>query len=439
MAKISLDKVSDTRQKASIFATEEETLSAEKKAFNKIQKEKKVDGFRQGKIPENIIKTRFSKEIETETLNTLIHDLYPEILEKSSKNIFRIVNVENYSKDKNSCKFDLIFDLSPYMKNLKMKNIVLLDNIPQIQESDIDDELKDIQRGGAKSEPKAEDACAEDGDLITVNYEVWMDGAPQGKEQKDIRLLLGEKKFDEEVEEQIIKEKIKKGEEILVKKTLKQDGTEDKEEKPYEIHLSVTGIEKVIYPEINDELARAYSPQFNTVSELKNGLRKDMEKRFFRKDLTEQIAKAFDDLETQNEFLFPEGYLEEKLYEFLSEYKVDHSKLPPEQKKGYADIVEKRYRRILLNEHLVRETIKHFKKDELEKEFENFVRADFDEKIAEYVLAAYKNKKNDETLNKINLFFQNKLIFDYFKSGKLVKKGKKIAYKEFMAQENKPS
>ena len=55
---------------------------AQEKAFNKLNKNAKIDGFRPGKAPRNIFEKKYGKEeILLEAADALIHEKYHDIIE----------------------------------------------------------------------------------------------------------------------------------------------------------------------------------------------------------------------------------------------------------------------------------------------------------------------------------------------------------------------
>ncbi|MDH5718933.1 MAG: trigger factor [Spirochaetia bacterium] len=437
MAKINLDKITDTRFRAKIILDPEEKESARKKAIDKIRKTKKISGFRAGKIPDNIIQTRFSGEIKEETLNLSVQENIEEIAQKSPKGIFQIVGVENLSEEKNTYKYDLLFDCAPYIQKIKLKNVTLVENFPDVSESDIMEELKEIQRGGAHAVSKDEEVVtAQKGDLITIDYELWVNDTPHGDKQKGVKFILGEEKFDKKFEEELIQKQSKINDEISVKidapeRPQNEEGGESRA-KTYEIHALVNNIEKVVYPEINDEMAKAYSNKFQSLDDLKLGLKNDMQKRFNRKNKTIQLEMAFVELKKNVEVCFPEGFIDKKVKDFFAEYKMDVSKVSEEHKKEMKEAVIERFKGTLINEYILTEAVKDKSKEEINNEFLGFINAEFDKQVSSYIEEILKTGKKDKFFDRISTMFNENLIFEYFRKNKWVKKGKTLPYKEII-------
>ena len=458
MATIQISKRDDTRYAAKISIDQEEQVQAEKAAISKLSKTKKVSGFRKGKVPEHIIKSKFAAEMAEETLQATLKTQLPNVVRKAENGLYRIVGVENLNARASAYSYELVFDSNPYIKLGKIKGISVLDNKPIVEDSDIEDEILSIKRNMAEISEKEGDELSK-GDLIICDLELWINDIPLGAPMKDRQFILGEFGADREFEKIILEEKKKVGDDFVVKKDLsaeeieKIEKTEDsgitKGQKEYDLRVSIKEAKSVKYPEIDDEFAKCYKSDLANVAELRKHIGKNLETRFHRKNMDAQIGTAIDAILPSAELFLPENYLDYKLTDYFKAQGIDPSAMNKERMKEFSDsMLTYEKKRILVN-HLVKEATSLDKKKnggiEYRDRFWQFLREELNPDMADSLMGVYDQMANKEETDEISskilerylsIYHQN-LIEQYFRKLGIVKKGKKMPVKDLLqAQEN---
>ena len=458
MATIQISKRNDTRYAAKISIDQEEQVQAEKAAISKLSKTKKVSGFRKGKIPEHIIKSKFAAEMAEETLQATLKTHLPNVVRKAENGLYRIVGVENLNARASAYSYELVFDSNPYIKLGKIKGVSILENKPIIEDSDIEDEILSIKRDMAEISEKEGDELSK-GDLIICDLEIWINDIPVGKPMKDREFILGEPGTDREVEKIVLEEKKKVGDDFVVKKEFSAEEieriekTEDsgipKGQKEYDLRVSIKEVKSVKYPEVDDEFAKRYKPDLASVAELREHVGKNLKTLFHRKDMDAQIGTAIDVILPGAELFLPENYLDHKVADYFKTQGVDPSAMNEEQMKEFSDSVLAYEKRHILVNHLIKEATSLDKKKNAEIEYRDrflqFLREELHPDIADSLIGVYDQMVNEEEADEfsskildryLSIYHQN-LIEQHFRKLGIVKKGKKIPVKDLLqAPEN---
>lgn len=458
MATIQISKRDDTRYAAKISIDREEQVQAEKAAISKLSKTKKVSGFRKGKIPEHIIKSKFAAEMAEETFQATLKTQLPNVVRKAENGLYRIVGVENLKAKASAYSYELVFDSNPYIKLGKIKGISILENKPIVEDSDIEDEILSIKRDMAEISEKEGDELSK-GDLIICDLEIWINDIPTGKPMKDREFILGEPGTDRELEKIVLEEKKKVGDDFVVKQEFSAEEIEriektegsgiPKGQKEYDLRVSIKEAKSVKYPEVDDEFAKRYKSDLANVAELREHIGKNLETRFHRKDMDAQIGTAIDVILPDAELFLPENYLDHKVADYFKTQGVDPSAMNEEQIKEFSDsVLTYEKRRILVN-HLIKEAISLDKKKNAGIEYRDrlsqFLREELNPDMADSLIGVYDQMVNEEEVDEISskildrylsIYHQN-LIEQYFRKLGIVKKGKKIPVKDLLqAPEN---
>jgi len=437
MPKINVNKISKTRYNAHVKTTVEEKAECDKKAFENIRLKVKIDGFRKGKVPEHIIRNRYAGDLEDNAVQNLIEMASEQLIKESEKDIYKIRKVENLTPDKGGYSFDLVYDVYPDINLGKMKGIVIKENIPLIEESDVQKELHEVQKIFVEKKPKGDDEFAQVGDSIVIGYEQWVEGTPVGQPAENVQFFLGDYQFDKEIEDQLIAEKVKKGQEVRIAKKVKQN---DGSEKTVDIILSISSIFAAHYPELTDELAAKYDADYTSAKELKNDINKVLTSRFHRKNMDEEIGLALDKLNEIAEIEFPENFLQEKLQKYFEENKIDFQNFPENERAEFQVIFEKEQKKRLVNEFILKEALNDIKTEDYRAGFVKFIEDNFDKRMLRTFKMIYesvlnqrdKNQYGNQFIDRLLQIYHLSLLENYFKEKGMVKKDKKIAYSTFI-------
>ena len=446
MAKLQIKEVSGTRYKANVQTTPEEVSQCETRALASVRSKVKIDGFRKGKVPEHVIKTRFGGDIAEKTLQNLLEMSADQIAKESEHGVYQVTSVENVKPDPAGYSLDILFDTHPIITLGKLKGLTIKEDTPVISDDDLNKELKEALKSFVETEPKGDDAVAEKGDTVELKYEQWIDGAPAGPPNEGVSVWLGENRFDEEIEKKIVAAKIKVGGEVRVEKEFdapvtdeegKQTGTEKKK---VDIVVHITKIMKTVFPELTDELAAKYDPSLTSAEELKNETRKNMETRFHSKNMNEQIAQVMEKLNETSQVDFPENFISDKMDEYVRSQGQSLANIPEKELAEFKTVFENEQKKRTVNEELMRRAMKAHSGENYKEGFINFLKESHNEKTAEtigniYTKVVEGKEKNDYMVKVLNNFldgYHMHLLELYFKEQGLVKKNKKIAYSEYM-------
>ncbi len=125
-----------------------EEIEKEKKSIVKeIQKEAEIEGFRKGKVPEDIIEKKFVDTIRERILRNFISQAYFDSLKK--ENFVPVVEPEIYDVEFTDEKlsFKIGIELKPDVKIKKYKGITVKKIQPkEVKEEDVENALKELEK-----------------------------------------------------------------------------------------------------------------------------------------------------------------------------------------------------------------------------------------------------------------------------------------------------
>jgi len=215
-----LKKLKDLERKLTVSIPVDEYNSKFESKINKIRVEAKLDGFRKGKVPTDVLKQRYGASIHGDVVNELIQNSYPPALAKNNLRPASPPTVDLESEDPTkpisySATFEVFPDITPKLSRWTSYEEVTI----SIEEDDIDLAIKDIVKRYGDWEDVSRKSQKDDQVILdftgTINGEEF-----EGNSAIDFKLVLGSNSMIPGFEDSIIG---KKPSEFSIKSTFPDD------------------------------------------------------------------------------------------------------------------------------------------------------------------------------------------------------------------------
>ena len=312
MNSINVKKIEDEQYKVSVLVDKKRREKAEEKSIQKVQTYKKINGFRKGKVPAHIIRSRFPEEVNHETIHTLLDHYWNDIRKKLKSDIYKVLSVNNFQAD----KLEFTCVCMPYVELCKLKETGVEHYEPIAEQKDIEDVIeKEKVSMGMGTQPKEKsDGTYERLDCLDLEIQ-WRnsqdretDAAPNNHKQK-ISIILGRTENIEGLDDFILSEKPALNTEFKI--PLTRDGLRA------ELIGKIISVARFDYPEINDEFAKKSHLKAKSMAEYKKLAQENLIKRIKVNIFKKQLAKIIDQCKQKSKISISNSYLESLSKEFL--------------------------------------------------------------------------------------------------------------------------
>ena len=202
-----IKKLKDLERKLTVSVPVEDYDKKYGSKLSKIKSTAKLDGFRKGNVPDDVLRQRYGDSIHYEVLNELIQESYPKELQEqdikpASSPAISIESEEPTKPISYSAVFEVFPEIKPKISRWKSfeKSEITLDD------SDLDLAINDISERYCVWN-KVDREAAEN-DQVIIDFEGKIDGDPfEGNESKDFKLILGSKSMIPGFEDNLVGKK----------------------------------------------------------------------------------------------------------------------------------------------------------------------------------------------------------------------------------------
>jgi len=157
------------------------------KRLAKVARSVRIDGFRPGKAPKNIIAARYSGEIRNEVFSEVLQHEFSAAV---NANNLHVAGYPSFAATEGGA-FIATFEVFPEVKVGDVSQVKVTRPVVEVAEADVDRTLDVLRK--QRVQYHAVEREAQQGDRIHVDYMGQIDGAPfPGGDSKDFPVILGE-------------------------------------------------------------------------------------------------------------------------------------------------------------------------------------------------------------------------------------------------------
>ena len=274
-------------------------------------KDAKVDGFRKGHVPADVLEKKFKKEIEGEILNHIISEEYRKAVEENNLSPIADIKLEKYEDNEDNVEVVFTIPVLPEITLGDYKSVKVEKEALDVNDEKVNAEIEIMRSNAGKLKEVADDEAAKEKDVANINFEGFVDGeAFDGGKAEGFDLTLGSKSFIDTFEDQIIGHK--KGDEFDVNVTFPEEyHAENLKGKPAVFKIKLNSIKRKEEAELNEDLAKELG--YDSVEDLKAKTKENLIKREETRIENEHKGKVVDAVVEGVNFEIPEAIVEREI------------------------------------------------------------------------------------------------------------------------------
>jgi trigger factor len=275
---------------------------------DKYRREIRLPGFRKGKVPAGMIKTRFGQAIRIEAVEELVQKSFEEACKQNSIQPVCEARLSDLKAEgPGPVTFKIETEVDPVIEIKDYKKLKVKINPKKIKSADVDEAVKELRE--RMSSLNDVDRPSKSGDYLTIEYvEVSIEGEKRTdftNPQYPIELGSGKiKDFDKGMANRSA------GETFDIKVKFPKDYAETSVAgKSGEFKIKLVKVQEKILPEINEDFLKK-AGDFQNEEALRERIQKDLEARELDKAKNDAYNDAIETLIKKNPFDVPDSRIE---------------------------------------------------------------------------------------------------------------------------------
>ncbi len=279
-------------------------------AYATLGRQVKIAGFRPGKVPRRILEQRFKAEVEDDVIRRVVAKSYVEAVKQNNIEVVADPHVTNGKLDLTQpFAFTARVEVKPQVQAKDYKGLGLKKNESAVTDATIDERIEAIRQNLSTVEKVEGRDVAKAGDICLIDYTATIEGKDfPGGNAKDTMVEVAPGDIIHAKIAQL--EGAKVGESRDVEFKFPDDHRDDVKGKTAKFAVTLKEIREKKLPAIDDALAEKSGAGVHTLKELRDRIKKDLERANKRKADDEEREALIKGLIEKNGFDVPRAMVE---------------------------------------------------------------------------------------------------------------------------------
>jgi trigger factor len=314
---LNYEDLSPVRKSVEIEIPAERIAAESNRVTSEFGRQAKLPGFRPGKVPVNVVRTRFAKEIQEEVMSRLLPVSFREaIAEKGVEPVGdpQLEHMDPYIEGA-PVKYKAQFEVKPQIELHDYHSIEVDEPSIEVTPADIDTMIDRLREQAAAYRPETERG-AQDGDYAVIDIVSSAEGIETKSDAGHIK--IGEEGPLPELHEALQGKRA--GETVVIQKTYGEDASnEDFRNKTVRHEVTLKEIRVQEKPEVTEEFAKSFG-NWESVEQMREVIGTDIRRHKEADGLRAKRNQVGDALIDRHHFEVPETLVDEEVGKSLQNY-----------------------------------------------------------------------------------------------------------------------
>ena len=295
--------------------------------LKKLARTVKMDGFRPGKVPMNVVAQRYGYNVQYEVMNDKVGEAFFNAANEAQLRVAGQPKInEKDGAPEGELAFEAVFEVYPEVKIGDLATAEVEKVATDVSDAAIEKTVDILRKQRRTFSQRPHDAAAQDGDRVTVDFEGKIDGETfSGGKAEDFQFILGDGQMLKEFEEAT--RGLKSGESRTFPLVFPEDyHGKEVAGKTADFMVTVKKIEAAHLPEVNEALAKSLGIADASVDGLRADIKKNLEREVKFRLLARNKTAVMDALVAKAELDLPNASVQAEIGRLLEGARADLKK-----------------------------------------------------------------------------------------------------------------
>jgi trigger factor len=359
---VSVEKTSELSRTMTVCIPEAVVQKKMAERLKSLAREIKIDGFRPGKVPQEVVKKMYGERVRGEIAGDLIKDTYYDALEGQDLKPAGHPHIQPVDESE-GFKYTAIFEVYPEISLKGLDELEIVRPLATVSDSDIDDMIEKLRV--QKQTWSVVDRPVQNNDNVTISFSGTSEGEnfTDGKVD-DFQVVCGQKKMISGFEDNLLG--LSAGANKTFTLNFPEDyGNEKLAGKAAEFEVEVVKVEEPVLAEVDEAFIKAYGIEEGSVESFRADVKNNMERELEQALRSKLKGSVMDALYEKIQLTVPNTLVDVEVESLMKPYieTAKRQKMKLEDLKLPRDSFEEQARRrvalgLILGEVIQKESIK---------------------------------------------------------------------------------
>ncbi len=292
--------------------------------LRRLARDVKMDGFRPGKVPMNVVAQRYGYSVHYEVMNDKVGEAFAAAANEAQLRVAGTPKItEKEGAPEGQLAFDAVFEVYPEVKIADLSTATVEKVDASVDDAAIERTLEILRKQRRTFAQRAQDQAAQDGDRVTVDFNGKIDGEPfEGGKADGFQFIVGDGQMLKEFEDAV--RGMKTGESKTFPLAFPADyHGKDVAGKTADFLVTVHKIEAAHLPAVDGALAKSLGIADGTVEGLRDDIRKNLEREVKFRLQARNKQSVMDALVSKAELDLPKSVVQAELDRLIEGARAD--------------------------------------------------------------------------------------------------------------------
>lgn len=292
--------------------------------LKRLARDVKMDGFRPGKVPMNVVAQRYGYSVHYEVMNDKVGEAFASAANEAKLRVAGQPRItEKEGAPEGQLTFDAVFEVYPEVKIGDLATATVERLTSDVTDAAIDRTVDILRKQRRTFAQRAQDQAAQDGDRVSIDFEGKIDGeAFDGGKAEGFQFIVGDGQMLKEFEDAV--RGMKAGESKTFPLAFPADyHGKDVAGKTADFLVTLHKVEAAHLPEVNADLAQSLGIADGSVEGLRADIRRNLEREVKFRLQARNKAAVMDALIAVSELDLPKSVVQAELDRMVEGARAD--------------------------------------------------------------------------------------------------------------------